>query len=234
MPNYVFPRSGTYYFRRVVPVELRPLFDGKKELTYSLRTKDARQAARLGRLEAVKTDELFAAKALEVGQGLAKAAAEPTQVRSPSDLGDVTRRALDRLRRQRDEYAARGELPAFREYLSEQLGWQQSSLDHGPILWEGQTLEEGLLNAEAGRNAIRALLTGEGAMFIPSPSPPKAPVAPGETTPLLSTLVDRWAAEKTPTAKSVEMWRRTVAMFDNYVGPFRVCTLPPEGWKKVL
>lgn len=33
MPNYGFSRSGTYYFRRVVPVEQRPLFDRKKELT---------------------------------------------------------------------------------------------------------------------------------------------------------------------------------------------------------
>lgn len=201
-----------------MPINLRPLFGGKKELTYSLRTKDARQAARLGRLEAVKTDELFAAREADLVQGLAQAVVEPSQVRPPSDVGDVTRRALDRLRRQRDEYAARGELPAFREYLSEQLAWQQSALDNGPVLWEGQTLEEGLRNAEAGRNASRAMLTGEGAMFIPSPAPPSEAVVVADTSPLLSALVDRWAAEKTPTAKSVEMWRRTVALFDGHAG----------------
>lgn len=217
MPNYVFLRSGTYYFRRVVPIDLQPLFGGKKELTYSLRTKDARQAARLGRLEAVKTDELFAAKERELVRDSRRAAVEPRHVRPPCEVGEVAQRAMERLRRLREEYAARGELPAFREYLLEEQAWQQSALDNGPVLWEGQTLEEGLRNAEAGRNAIRALLTGEGAM-VSSPHRPITTSIAVDTSPFLSALVDRWAAEKMPTTKSVEMWRRTVALFEHHAG----------------
>lgn len=45
MCNYVQNRNGTYYFRRIVPAELRLFFGGKSEWTYSLRTKDKREAA---------------------------------------------------------------------------------------------------------------------------------------------------------------------------------------------
>ncbi len=222
MPNYVFLRSGTYYFRRVIPLDLRSAFEGRKEIVFSLRTKDRRQAARLGRLEAVKWDELFDARRAARAAG---AGSELPQTPLP-EVGEVTRRALERLRQEQAEYASRGELPLFRERLAEELAWQQSALDHGPLLWEGQSLEHGLRNAEAGRNAIRALLTGEGAMFVQSAPSPVPPVnVSAAKTPVLSDLVEQWAAERTPTPKTVEMWRRTVALFDRHAGALPVASI---------
>lgn len=59
MPTYLTKRGATYYFRRVIPEELRPLFGDKLELTFSLRTKDRQEAAKRCRLEAVRSDDLF-------------------------------------------------------------------------------------------------------------------------------------------------------------------------------
>ncbi len=39
--------NGVYYFRMGIPVELRPRFDGKREIKVSLGTKDRDTAKRL-------------------------------------------------------------------------------------------------------------------------------------------------------------------------------------------
>ncbi len=48
MSTHLFRRQGgTYYFRRAIPVNLRHLFDGRREWIASLRTKDRVEAKRL-------------------------------------------------------------------------------------------------------------------------------------------------------------------------------------------
>ena len=44
--SYIFrlPESDRYFFRRVVPVELRPMLEGRKEIRRSLNTDDWRLA----------------------------------------------------------------------------------------------------------------------------------------------------------------------------------------------
>jgi hypothetical protein len=50
-------RNGVHYFRVKVPAELVPMFDGKREVTYSLKTSDAGEANRLCKHHSVKFDE---------------------------------------------------------------------------------------------------------------------------------------------------------------------------------
>lgn len=47
MCTYLTKRGSTYYFRRVIPAELRPAFAGRGEFMVSLRTKDREAAKRL-------------------------------------------------------------------------------------------------------------------------------------------------------------------------------------------
>jgi len=66
-PSYVFrrPESDCYFFRWVVPVELRPLLEGRKEIRRSLRTDSKRFALRLARRLALTLEEgtlMFMAK----------------------------------------------------------------------------------------------------------------------------------------------------------------------------
>ncbi|MGR6327990.1 DUF6538 domain-containing protein [Sphingomonas sp. XXL09] len=48
MTTHLYRREGgTYYFRRAIPVALRPMFDGRREWIKTLGTKDRREAKRL-------------------------------------------------------------------------------------------------------------------------------------------------------------------------------------------
>lgn len=51
-------RGARYYFRAKVPADLLNHYD-KREIVYSLKTSDPREAARLARVESVKLDNEF-------------------------------------------------------------------------------------------------------------------------------------------------------------------------------
>lgn len=53
-------RGAVYYIRVRVPSDLLDYYAPKKEITYSLKTKDPREAKRKGNLERVKIDQQFA------------------------------------------------------------------------------------------------------------------------------------------------------------------------------
>ena len=54
-----FLRGRTYYFRLRVPQDLLPVYDPKKELTFSLKTRDFHQALENARLRAIQIDQEF-------------------------------------------------------------------------------------------------------------------------------------------------------------------------------
>ncbi|MCG9040039.1 DUF6538 domain-containing protein [Laribacter hongkongensis] len=53
--NYLTRRSGVYYFRRKIPLALQSII-GRKEVCFSLGTKDSKEAERLARERAVALD----------------------------------------------------------------------------------------------------------------------------------------------------------------------------------
>jgi hypothetical protein len=59
MCTYLTKRGSTYYFRRVIPAELRPALGGKAEFMLSLRTKDREAAKRLILDRTKETDRLL-------------------------------------------------------------------------------------------------------------------------------------------------------------------------------
>lgn len=203
MPTYLTKRGATYYFRRPVPEDLRPII-GKTELTFSLRTKDRAEAGKRCRIEAVESDKIFAAARAKIASGAA--VPDKADDAEPVDVQVYASRALAALRKKRDRYAAENRLEDFAIELGEELEVQQAILDgrFGPV--------GSLAKAEGMRNALRAIQSGEGAMALPSVG--VAPtVAAAAKTPMLPELIDKWAAEKQPKARSVDMWRRTCAMF---------------------
>lgn len=58
--TYLTRRNGVYYFRRVIPEDLRAGYSNKKELVWSLRTRGAKRARELAQIEALKTTQEFA------------------------------------------------------------------------------------------------------------------------------------------------------------------------------
>jgi hypothetical protein len=57
--THLVNRNGTYYFRRRIPLELLPNYSPKLEISFSLKTKDLREAERLSRVESVRLDSEF-------------------------------------------------------------------------------------------------------------------------------------------------------------------------------
>jgi len=58
--RYVEQRGGTYYFRRRIPDDVRPLYPGRKGfLFFSLKTSDPMEAARRADEEARRQDALW-------------------------------------------------------------------------------------------------------------------------------------------------------------------------------
>lgn len=68
MCTYLARRNSTYYFRRVIPAELRPALGGKSEFMLSLRTKDRAEAKRLIPAKTAQTDALLDQARLQMGQ----------------------------------------------------------------------------------------------------------------------------------------------------------------------
>lgn len=205
MPTFLSKRASTYYFRRIIPEALRPAFGGRKEMVFSLKTKNPSAAARLCRQEAVRTDALFD----EAEAKMASNAQRPLNHTSPMSVAQRASRIANNWRQTREEYAAQDRLPEFTERV------QQALLDHQANL-SGNYLDAdiGSLNgSEAMVIAARAILTGEGAASLPEvlPAAPKLKSSAPSLT--LTQLIDRWAAEKKPTEKSVLMWRRTARDF---------------------
>lgn len=75
IPTYIQrSRHGIYFFRIVVPRELRGRLNGQGEIKRSLRTRNLREAMRMARPLALRAYEIFD----ELGAGMSKRTAEPS------------------------------------------------------------------------------------------------------------------------------------------------------------
>ena len=116
-------RGGVYYFRAKVPPELVPSFDGKREVTYSLKTSDPAEANRLVKHHSIKFDQDCEAKRK---QDERLAAPEATE----SDIPVIVQ-ARESLLLATDEQRRIEEGPRYHRKLDETLdwlGWLSSSM----------------------------------------------------------------------------------------------------------
>ena len=115
---------------------------------------------------------------------------------------------ISRLRHSRAKARDDGALEEWSEHQRFQLGWHQE------VLEGRQPPEMAMQNHEIGRNALRAVLDGEGAAAF-------APEVNHLTLPdvlTLASLVERWEAAKQPTAKTANKARAVIAEFEQAVG----------------
>lgn len=210
MPTYLSKRDSTYYFRRVIPEALRPEFGGRKEMVFSLKTKDRTAAARLCRLEAVRTDALFEEAEAKLDLEVRTPATDAISLSVPQRAA----RLANSWRRERELYAAQDRLPDFNERVREALSHHEAILRGDfPDAPAGP-----MDSSEAMVIAARAILTGEGVGSLPEVTPVAHQPRSSSASLTLTQLIDRWAAEKKPTEKSVLMWRRTGRDVDEFTG----------------
>jgi integrase len=149
-------------------------------------------------------DEFASARSTKSGQAEVKA--------STRDPAERAAGALQSLRRQRDEAAKAGKLDEFIEH-------QRVQLDHLQYVLSGQEEPtQPLALHEAHRNAIQALLTGEGAIALALPEPRKQ----AADTPKLSEVHALWVGDQERPASTRAGMKRALDYFMKFAGDMRV------------
>ncbi len=223
MCTHLSKHGSVYYFCCKIPLDVLPHYGSKKEIMRSLRTSDRREAEGRARELGVQLDREFAGLRASPSSGKTGVSnLLQTEIASLKaiNVDAVASAYLAHIRRARDEAAAVGDeaLERFMEIKRYDLAWHESIL-HGKT-----EPTSPLAHHEAQRNALKAFLTGDGSVRTIDVSAAagglttlvQATSGTGAATALsieLFDLVDRWATEKQPKAKTVSRTRSIVREF---------------------
>ena len=207
-------RNGRYSTRRRIPKDLVAAYGGSKEPVIALDTADPGEARVRNARMWVTLDEQFAAKRVELQDSAGFAATEKSEadrrgvalMAAPFEVRQAA--VISRLRHSRAKALDEGDLEEWSALRRFDLGWHQE------VLNGREPPQMAMQNHEIGRNALRAVLDGEGAAAF-------APEVNHLTLPdvlTLASLVQRWEAAKQPTAKTANKARAVIAEFEQAVG----------------
>jgi integrase len=224
---YLTKRGSTYYFRRAIPDELWPAFGGKRELTFSLKTKDKEEAKRRRSVEALRTDGLLESARAHLGLHAAPVEAQRPHARpiSPAEIEQAEREGHELSEKEH----RREELSEWTDFLERRLKGSTAQMPRHlrafRYLIERGEFKTTLLQDQltAARAEIAQLKQGHS----PAPSqalaeaPQSAASVPAGQTPgtmMDPTVVDLWAAERKPQPQGEQMYRAAVRWFEERVG----------------
>jgi len=204
--SYLAKRGSVYYFRRIVPDDLRSAL-GKREIMLSLRTKDREEAKRLIPAEIIKSDALFAGaqKGSVSDQGKSK----PLAAKSAAQLererllweADLERSEL-RDQALSDQESEIEELEPLMNALAAGKPVDASPADVARAVQLLVVHEREMADIErdalASRTRRRALEAENQAVECSTDKPAVA----GKGVYLDTDIVDLWAAERSPAAKT--------------------------------
>lgn len=222
MPGHprLYRRGATFYHRAAIPTDIKGTYP-KAEETFSLRTKDYREAVRRVRVEAARVDRLFDAHRRDLERQAEPAVAELTDAqikhigeiyyahlldedeelrlegfegRSFEEYSDDTD-ALDSVSRQ--SYAQGKQDAFFRAEAAEVLTWSNVDIKLAPESpsWRKLVRELQAVTIRANE-AIRQRNKGE---VIETPIVASNVEPPSPSTPLLSVAISKWVEEKSRT-----------------------------------
>ena len=232
MCTYLIKRGATFYFRRVIPAELRPAFDGATEFTFSLRTKDREEAKRRRSVEALRIDALVdAARGQLEGPGRAQAtAAAPHHGISERAVEQLESEARSDAERKAN-YAARAPL---RRRLRNAMQLSTAEITPGEAatrdLLREQRYEFTVAAERLASRQVRAAEKRRGTLYSdPQDHPGESPQAISATAlqppeaahagaMLDTTIIDLWAAERKVSAKGKDTHRAVARWFYDRVG----------------
>ncbi|MCL6729953.1 site-specific integrase [Sphingomonas hankyongi] len=217
MCTYLDQVGSTYYFRRVVPSELRPYLltkTGKPrtEFKISLGTKDRADAKRLLPDYVRMTDRLFD----EARANLAADAPTEAAPAAPVDggwLGEFAQEQAEFAARQDAERERRrADRRHYRDEWRERLKYSTARMPQRYAAMKDliREQEERAAAAEARLAAMQA---------VAASSPNSTPAEPsGAPVWLDDGIIDGWAAERKPTRKTIQMHRSVADWFYERVG----------------
>ncbi len=219
---YLTKRNSTYYFRRVIPRELRSIL-GAREFTFSLGTKDKDEAKRLRSAHALRTDQLIDAALARLSTSLPHTAAPAGAVAISEEQLEMD--ALDR-QEMAEKDARREEVAEYIDFLQERLRGSTREMPRElrafRYILEGHQFDADLLKdqltvARAEKRELERKLEQASAVGSEVPGQTSSPVSSGSQW-LDVEIVDGWAAERRPTQKSIDTHRRAADWLYERVG----------------
>jgi integrase len=227
MANNLKKVGNVYYFRRIIPTDLQDHY-GKKEVSYSLRTKDLAEAKILRDTELVQTHAQDAAIRAE-REAKAQPKREPVLLREYV-LDPDTRDSLP----SGDTILFDPNSPG--EHVEVLLAGEPVALlaERPAILRTGDPLSENYRRQikearkfKTGLQLARAVRRDQPASAQVVPLPSSAPAkSTGGSEEHLAGLVQAWAKERKPQQDSIDTMERVVGVFYEHVGriPYRSLT----------
>lgn len=219
-------RSGRYSTRRVIPLDLKAAYGGKREIVKALGTADPAEAKRLHALMWASLDHEFAERRAQLNADAAPASPAP---KGPTaiDVDAYAAIVLNAYRRKREQYAADNKLDLFKTEADDQLEVCNSVLEGGEDF--GMTLAA----AEGMRIGINAALTGEGAAALGSLQPTQsfapAPPIDQQTPPLyLNDVISKWQAERKPKPRTVRDLTRSIKRLEAQIGKLPIQSITKQ------
>lgn len=222
--SYLTQRGSVYYFRRVVPDDLKQIL-GRQEIMKSLRTKDRETAKRLVPIEIIASDALFddARKAAApakppVVKSAAQLERERVQWEWEQEQADLLGQALS------DQDSEIEELEPIMDALAAGREIDASPAD---IARAGRLLvlhEREMADIER-EQAIASLLNRNAHIGRASEAGNQAveyqgstPAGEGKGVYLDTDIVDGWAAERKPSPRGKDAYWRDAKLFNSMIG----------------
>lgn len=227
MCTYLAKRGSVYYFRRIIPAELRAALGGKAEFMLSLRTKDREQAKRLIPDKTKLTDRLIdEARKQSVVRADLKIRPSSAPAMSEFELEQALWAAHDEAEREDRREGREALLPRLEDALAlstaEMTPREARLRDMLRDAHLDLTIEQERQLAERVRRAEER--RGVGALAplnLPSQRPQATLAAQAEQNPgvmLDPTILDLWAAERKVSAKGKYDHRSAVRWLYHRVG----------------
>ncbi|WP_049813647.1 DUF6538 domain-containing protein [Sphingomonas sp. UNC305MFCol5.2] len=221
MCTFLAKRNSTYYFRRVVPAELRPFFGGRREWMVSLGTKDRDTAKRLIPDKTKETDRLLDEALASLGRVVPS---NPSSASQPMNgLDPFAGMSQEAIERQLEHEAAEGRLAiAQDDAWEEAVEWEAALPPDHPA---ARLLRDAREERDRYRGRYRRRKQRDRHDETPPKSPGEAPQGASakqvEEIPgvmLDPTIVDLWAAERKVVQKGIDTHRGVVRWFYERVG----------------
>lgn len=231
MCTHLQKRGSTYYFRRVIPEDVRGGFDGRREWIYSLGTKDRDEGKERAHLEAVRTNGLIATIRAQIVAGESPmdsggASPQPVHWTRPiteweleqADHDEQAAEAVEGRRRKRrhhgEEFRRR-----IDKYSTAQLGSRDAGIrdDFRGVEERARVAEEHLAIA---RSELAQRLPAAVAIAAPEPVevPRPEPVADPDAMMLDGTLIDQWSKERGVSRRGVVAHKAVATWFYERAG----------------
>lgn len=240
MTNYLQKRGSVYRFRRVVPEDLRHLIrtntgQPRTEFSFSLNTKDRREAERLCRLRAVETDAILADARRLLDDGEAHRLIRPSSpMRAMSD-GEL----------EHMELASEAEAQAHHEWEAREARRQalikfvRQNDDPATLALRDLLDDAVLLSPDEQRlrqNAIQRSWSEGEAEFLAEYAVSRG-LQPEPSYPALMALFEAYVAEVKPSPATVKRWRPVVSHLIAFLGhddASRLTTANVREWRRHL